>query len=234
MSSNTNRRGRQPYSRPPPPNDPDGQWVHDMAPGSTEERKPRPANTSTGDEPARLVVSNLHYEVTQKDLSSIFGTIGTLLREPTIRYDRSGRSTGVATVVFAHAREAKLAQKQLDGVMAKGEAMVVKLDSPPPGSRPQPAGRNSTNTLLSRMEKKPLVDRMSEGEASKKNTSDKAGPGSGPVRNARGKGKHEGAKGPRAKAAPKTAEDLDKELEAFMGEGDAKGEKDKEEDVSMA
>ncbi|CAE6535332.1 unnamed protein product [Rhizoctonia solani] len=232
MSSNTNRRGRQPYSRPPPPNDPDGQWVHDMAPGSAEERKPRPISSSTGDEPARLIVSNLHYEVTQKDLASIFGTIGTLLREPTIRYDRSGRSTGVATIVFTHTREAKLAQKQLDGVMAKGEAMVVKLDSPPPSSRPQPTGRNSTSTLLSRMEKKPLVDRMSEGGASKKNTNDKAGPG--PVRNARVGGKQVGGKGPRVKSAPKTAEDLDKELEAFMGEGDAQAEKEKGEDVSMA
>ncbi|CAE6501829.1 THO complex subunit 4 [Rhizoctonia solani] len=232
MSSNTSRRGRHPYSRPPPPNDPDGQWVHDMAPGSVEDRKPRPISSSTGDEPARLAVSNLHYEVTEKDLSSIFGTIGTLLREPTIRYDRSGRSTGSATIVFAHAREAKLAQKQLDGVMAKGEAMVVKLESPPPGSRPQPAGRNSTNTLLSRMEKKPLVDRMSEGDASKKNTEDKAGPG--PARNIRGKGKQVGGKGPRTKSAPKTAEDLDKELEAFMGEGDTKVDKDKGEDVSMA
>lgn len=36
------------------------------------------------------------------------------------QYDRSGRSTGVAIVVFTHARDAKLAQKQLDGVMAKG------------------------------------------------------------------------------------------------------------------
>ncbi|CAE6533284.1 unnamed protein product [Rhizoctonia solani] len=232
MSSNTSRRGRHPYSRPPPPNDPDGQWVHDMAPGSTEDRKPRPTNSSTGDEPARLVVSNLHYEVTQKDLSSIFGTIGTLLREPTIRYDRSGRSTGVATVMFAHVREARLAQKQLDGVMAKGQAMVVKFDSPPPGSRPQSTGRNSTNTLLSRMEKKPLADRMSEGDTSKQNTNDKAAPG--PARSARGKGKQAGGKGPRIKPAPKTAEDLDKELEAFMGDGDAKAEKDKEEDISMA
>ncbi|CAE6396123.1 unnamed protein product [Rhizoctonia solani] len=237
MSSNTNRRGRHPYTRPPPPNDSDGQWVHDMAPGSAEERKPRPVvNSSTGDEPARLLVSNLHYEVTEKDLSSIFGTIGTLLREPTIRYDRSGRSTGVANVTFAHARDAKLAQKQLDGVMAKGEAMVVKLDSPPPGSRPQPTGRNSTNSLLSRMEKKPLVDRLAEGDASKKTTNDKPGPGAGPgpTRSARGRGKPTGGKGPRTRPAPKTAEDLDKELEAFMGDGDSKDEKNKEEDVSMA
>ncbi|CAE6418987.1 unnamed protein product [Rhizoctonia solani] len=235
MSSNTNRRARHPYTRPPPPNNPGGQWVHDMAPGSTEDRKPRPAVSSgTGDEPARLLVSNLHYEVTEKDLSSIFGTIGTLLREPTIRYDRSGRSTGVANITYSHARDAKLAQKQLDGVMAKGEAMVVKLDSPPPGARPQPTGRNSTNSLLNRMEKKPLVDRLAEGEGSKKNTNDKASPGPGPTRSARGRGKPAGGKGPRTRAAPKTAEDLDKELEAFMGDGDSKDEKSKEEDVSMA
>jgi hypothetical protein len=104
------------------------------------------------------------------------------------------------------------------------------------------------------MEKKPLVDRLAEGEGSKKcatfhfgnhdtyitggffyrNTNDKASPGPGPTRSARGRGKPAGGKGPRTRAAPKTAEDLDKELEAFMGDGDSKDEKSKEEDVSMA
>ncbi|KAF8761168.1 C-terminal duplication domain of Friend of PRMT1 [Rhizoctonia solani] len=174
-------------------------------PGSAEEHKARPINSTTGDESARLLVSNLHYEVTEKDLSMIFGTIGTLSCEPTIRYDRSGRSTGVANVTFTHARDAKLAQKQLDGVMAKGEAMVVKLDSPPPGSRHQPTGRNATNTLLSRMEKKPLVDRLAEGarEASKKNTNDKAGPGPGPARSVRGKGKRQEEKDPEPNLLPR-------------------------------
>ena len=57
------------------------------------------------------------------------------------------------------------------------------------------------------------------------------------MRNAREKGKQppvKPAKGTKAKTAPKTAEDLDKELEAFMGEGDSKeAPKDKEEDVAM-
>jgi hypothetical protein len=61
----------------------------------------------------------------------------------------------------------------------------------------------------------------------------------GPVRNARPKGKqgtsNQGAaRGPRVKAAPKTAEDLDKELEAFMGDGEGKSSKEKEVDVAMA
>lgn len=95
-------------------------------------------------------------------------------RQP--QYDRSGRSTGVATVVFTHARDARNAQKQLDGVMAKGmlfrhcrghsnfvwagEAMSIKLESTL--ARSQAPKRNpNTNTLLSRMGKKSLADRMS-------------------------------------------------------------------------
>ncbi|KAF8609604.1 RNA-binding domain-containing protein [Ceratobasidium sp. AG-I] len=237
MSSNSQRRGRKPYARPPPVDESgDGQWVHDMAPGADEGRKPRPSNPSTGNEPTRLLVSNLHYEVTQKDLSSIFGTIGTLLREPTIRYDRSGRSTGVATVLFTNARDAKVAQRQLDGVLAKGEAMSIKIDSAPSAGPRAGGGRVSSNTLLNRMGKKPLADRLAEGETSKSAGASSGGK-VGPVRNAREKGKQAPAKGPKApkaKTAPKTAEDLDKELEAFMGEGDSKeAPKDKGEDVAM-
>lgn len=88
MNSNSQRRARKPYAvrliiimiivcallmllqRPPPPDESgDGQWVHDMAPGADEGRKPRPNHSNNGNEPTRLLVSNLHYEVTQKDLS---------------------------------------------------------------------------------------------------------------------------------------------------------------------
>lgn len=91
MSSNSQHRGRKPYAvssieiitsillmdqqRPPPPDESgDGQWVHDMAPGTDEGRQPRPNTSNTGNEPTRLLVSNLHYEVTQKDLSVRFAT----------------------------------------------------------------------------------------------------------------------------------------------------------------
>ncbi|KAG9101688.1 hypothetical protein FS749_004497 [Ceratobasidium sp. UAMH 11750] len=222
-------RGRKPYTRPPPPvESADGLWVHDMAPGGDEGRKPRPSTSNTVTESNRLLVSNLHYEVTQKDLASIFGTIGTLLREPTIRYDRSGRSTGVATVQFVNARDAKLAQKQLDGVLAKGEAMNIKFDTAHPYRSRTTEGRTSTNALLNRMDKKPLADRLADSGSAKS-----AGDQVGPVRSAKQKGKTTG-KPARTKPAPKTAEDLDKELEAFMGESEEKAPKEKEEDTAMA
>jgi len=219
-------RSRKPYARPPPPAESaDGLWVHDLAPGADEGRKARPSSSNAAPESTRLHVSNLHYEVTQKDLASIFGTIGTLLREPTIRYDRSGRSTGVATVQFANARDAKLAQKQLDGVLAKGEAMSIKLDTGHPPRSRTTEGRTSTNALLNRMDKKPLADRLADSGSANDQV--------GPVRSGKQKGKITG-KPARTKSTPKTAEDLDKELEAFMGEGEEKASKEKEEDTAMA
>ncbi|KAG9104883.1 hypothetical protein FRC06_006708 [Ceratobasidium sp. 370] len=226
-------RGRKPYARPPPPAESaDGLWVHDLAPGADEGRKARPSSSNAASESNRLYVSNLHYEVTQKDLASIFGTIGTLLREPTIRYDRSGRSTGLATVQFANARDAKLAQKQLDGVLAKGEAMSIKLDTGHPPRSRAAEGRTSTSALLNRMDKKSLADRLADSGSTKP-----AGDQLGPVRSAKQKGKtagkHASGKPARTKPAPKTAEDLDKELEAFMGEGEEKASKEKEDDTTM-
>jgi THO complex subunit 4 len=80
-------------------------WLHDKAPGA-----PRAANQSNGHTKpeaslnSKLLVSNLHYEITTKDLivrlehyipsnnpyrgdllQAIFGQIGTLVREPIIR-----------------------------------------------------------------------------------------------------------------------------------------------------
>ncbi|KAG8692354.1 hypothetical protein FRC09_011251 [Ceratobasidium sp. 395] len=111
--------------------------------------------------------------------------------------------------------------------------MSIKLDvAPPPRSRAGDS-RTSTNALLNRMDKKPLADRLADGGPAK-STGDQVGP----VRSAKQKGKTIAKQAPgkpaRSKPAPKTAEDLDKELEAFMGEGEDKAPKGKEDDVAMA
>jgi THO complex subunit 4 len=87
MASFKSDRAKKPYSRPEPRAAPsDGMWLHDKAPGA-----PRAANQSNGHTKpeaslnSKLLVSNLHYEITTKDLIAIFGQIGTLVREPIIR-----------------------------------------------------------------------------------------------------------------------------------------------------
>jgi len=74
------RGNRKPYERPSSPGRADrGAWVHDKAPGYE-------AGSGAGAEPSqRLVVTNLHYELQEKDLAKIFGVVGELAREPVIR-----------------------------------------------------------------------------------------------------------------------------------------------------
>ncbi|EIW55221.1 RNA-binding domain-containing protein [Trametes versicolor FP-101664 SS1] len=215
--SNINRAAK-PYSRPAPrPRaSPEGQWLHDKAPGV-----PRAVQANATSRPAggitntRILVSNLHYEVTPKDLTQIFGQIGTLVREPLIRYDRSGRSTGVAVVTFETPAEATRAKNQFDGILAKNQPMEITYDTAPPASAKGPRRGANTGSLLNRIEKPPLLDRLSRNDTKPRQNAATEG-GVGPVRNKpRG-----GAAGPRAgkrvPAKPKTAEDLDKELDAYL------------------
>jgi len=57
--------------------------------------------------------------------------VGTLVKEPMIRYDRSGRSTGKATITYETAGEAAKAKKQFDGLLAKGVCFFLFPSSNP-------------------------------------------------------------------------------------------------------
>ncbi|EIW78609.1 hypothetical protein CONPUDRAFT_108567 [Coniophora puteana RWD-64-598 SS2] len=207
-------RNSKPYARP---RRSDGVWSHDRAALSSG-----PAARTAGSEPSmKLIVSNLHYEITPKNLMSIFGQIGTLVCEPQIRYDRSGRSSGVAIVTYETIGEATRAKNQFQGLLAKGQPMEIAshVDAPR-RTRSASMPGVSTASLLNRIEKPSLVDRLNPTDNKKQQQ------GAGPVRNARG-----GGRGPRgggktraarpSKSKPKTAEDLDKELDVFMGDDKA-------------
>ncbi|GLB42127.1 putative RNA recognition motif containing protein [Lyophyllum shimeji] len=212
------RRGaRKPYARPTSRADVDGQWLHDKAPTG-----PRAADVSrpripTAPAPvnSKLLVSNLHYDITPKDLTAIFGQIGTLVREPLIRYDRSGRSSGTAIIAYETATEATRAKKQFDGILAKGQPMSIAFDTMPP----RPARRSvSVPTLINRIQKPPLLERLSRDDT---NVKPSVGPRSvGPIRSRPIRGVGGAARPPRGPKKPKTAEELDKELDAFMGDAE--------------
>ncbi|KAF5347797.1 hypothetical protein D9756_010284 [Leucocoprinus leucothites] len=63
--------------------------------------------STSGGPTDKLLISNLHYEVTTKDLTIIFGQTGTL-------YDRSGRSSGQAVVSLETITQAVRAKKQFN------------------------------------------------------------------------------------------------------------------------
>ncbi|KAI0763118.1 RNA-binding domain-containing protein [Trametes elegans] len=222
MAPSSINRAQKPYNRPAArPRGSEGQWLHDRAPGVPRAvQADAPARTSGGLTNTRIIVSNLHYEITPKDLTQIFGQIGTLVCEPRIRYDRSGRSSGVAVITFETPAEATRAKKQFDGILAKDQPMSITYDtSPPPAAK---GARRSTSapSLLNRIEKPPLLERLSRTDARPQPTT--ASAGGGPVRTkatrARGGAVAGRGGGRKGVAKPKTVEDLDKELDAFMND----------------
>ncbi|KAG2143045.1 hypothetical protein DEU56DRAFT_910982 [Suillus clintonianus] len=193
-------RQKKPYARP---RGSDGHWVHDRAPLQSAKAN-APANAGSS---AKLIVSNLHYEITPKDLVSIFGQIGTLVREPLIRYDRSGRSSGVAVVLFETPLQATRAKRQFDGKLAKGQPMEIAFDTAP----------LRTSSLLSRIERPSLAERLGGSAGSKQQG------GAGPTRarpprtpRVASSSKIKAPKPTRSKAP--TAEELDQELDFFMAD----------------
>ncbi|KIK96200.1 hypothetical protein PAXRUDRAFT_32525 [Paxillus rubicundulus Ve08.2h10] len=213
MSSTRSERQRKPYARP---RGSDGSWLHDRAPLASA--RGNITTTAAAVSNTKLVVSNLHYEITPKDLVSIFGQIGTLVREPLIRYDRSGRSSGIAIVSFETPAEAARAKKQFEGKLAKGQPMEVAFDTVPP-RRPRSASMPgiSTASLLNRIERPSLADRLGTGDGSKHAAIN------APVR-PRAFRPSRGVAAPRSKpgrpprSQAKTMEELDKELDVFMAD----------------
>ncbi|KAH9986170.1 hypothetical protein BJV74DRAFT_845142 [Russula compacta] len=208
----------------------DSVWVHDRAP-----EVPR-ATTQLSDLNAslssKLMVTNLHYEITPKDLTAIFGQMGTLVREPFIRYDRSGRSSGVAIIMFETPAEATRAKKQLDGVLAKGQPISIEFDQGV--SRRTSA---SAPSLLNRIQKPPLLDRLGQAQTNAK-VSLIHSKRLGAIRG-RGRGRGTGAgRGRTSTAPPKSAAELDNELDAFMavdnGSGTPSAKPAENGDVEMA
>jgi len=116
--------------------------------------------------------------------------------------------------------EATKAKKQFHGILAKGQPMSVSYYIAPRAPRRTASAPSTTaRSLLNRVEKPPLAERLTKEEGDIKLPS---GPRSlsGPVRTRPARGGVRQARSPPKRMQPKTAEELDKELDAFMGDAD--------------
>ncbi|KAF9788336.1 RNA-binding domain-containing protein [Thelephora terrestris] len=200
-------RAKKPYSRPSSRAG-DGAWQHDLH----EKAAPAPhrslAVNQALDENNRIMVKNLHYELTPKDLMSVFGNVGTLVREPQIRYDRSGRSSGVAIITYETPEEASQAIARFNGATANGQMMTVEYAPIP--TKPKRRSVSAPTSLIDRISKPPLLERLGDSKKTAEPTAPRKPRGGGPTRT---KGMRPPRPGPKK---PKTAEELDKELDSFM------------------
>jgi len=185
----------------------------------------------------RLFVSNLHYEVIEQDLSKLFSSIGKLAKSPAIVFDRSGRSTGVAHIIYERHEDALRAKQRFDGQPARGQNISIRFEAalaPPNGIPTGPRNKS----LLARIGANPnasLLDRLGVPSAAAAKPARAAakpvprGPaaGPGPIRAPRGN-RPARANKPAAKPKAKTQTDLDKELDAYLAED---GPSEKAEEV---
>ncbi|GAA5976515.1 hypothetical protein JCM10908_005527 [Rhodotorula pacifica] len=135
VSGGAQARG-SPYARPD-----GGSWKHDRF-GETEEGSDsargkggrsaaafNSAEAGQGHGPSpKLVISNLHYEVSERELEVLFVQIGPIAAGPKIKFDRSGRSEGIAWVTYSSEKDAAAAKEAFDGAFAKGEPIKVDFD----------------------------------------------------------------------------------------------------------
>lgn len=112
--------------------DVDGDWVHDrydedrsgQRRGGYEDDyeydRRAPARRAPDDDTGKIRVDNLHYELTEDDISELFNRIGPVL-SARLLYDRSDRSQGTAFVTYEDPRDARVAVREFDGANANGQ-----------------------------------------------------------------------------------------------------------------
>eukprot|EP01137_Pigoraptor_chileana_P026518 Opistho-2@7912 len=206
LSGRQNNTRSAPYEKPRRDSgNAEGDWHHDRFQGEGNgnggNRRVADARSSIGS--AKILISNLDAGVTDQDIQDIFSSVGTV-RKAFVHYDRSGRSVGTAEVTFGNAAGARDAIAKYNNVPLDGKPMQIAVvgGAPAVDARPPRANRPERGTERG-------TERAERG----------ARPAGG--RGGRG-GRGERVK--RERATPKTAEELDAELDSYRTQASAETE----------
>ncbi|XP_022879682.1 THO complex subunit 4D-like isoform X2 [Olea europaea var. sylvestris] len=151
----------------------------------------------------KLYVSNLDVGVTNDDIRELFSELGEMVRYA-IHYDKTGRPSGTAEVVFARRSDAFQALKRYNNVQLDGKPMKIEI-----------IGTNAEIPLSARVN-------VVGGSNGKKRTVVMTQNSRGGLRNGRGggrgRGRGRGGGRWRKKNVEKSAGELDTELENYHTE----------------
>jgi len=165
-------------------------WAHDLYSAG--------AGGDSG--PSKLRISNLDFGVTDSDILELFSEFGRI-SSSAVHYDRSGRSMGTAQVIFERKQDAVKAVKQYNGVHLDGRPMLLAYDGVPSGPLVRGGGRRSGGGRGFGGSRNP-VKRLGGG---------RGGGGGGGRRG----GRRGGGRG-KSDEKPRTAEELDAELDDYI------------------
>ncbi|XAR73545.1 hypothetical protein NMG60_11007546 [Bertholletia excelsa] len=184
----------------------------------------RAAGITAVESGTKLYISNLDIGVSNEDIRELFSELGELKRYA-VHYDKNGRPSGSAEVVFARRSDAFQALKRYNNVVLDGKPMKIEIIGP-----------NSENPVSARVNvvggangRRTVV--MTPGGHGRGSTAANRGVGQrsrGGLRNGRGLPRGRGRGLPRGRgrgrgrgtktAVEKSADELDKELESYHAE----------------
>lgn len=168
---------------------------------SRSEGRPERDNQRT-----KMMVSNLDYKVSQKDMEELFAEFQDFSKA-VLHFDQNARSLGTCELTFRSRTGAMKAHKQYNGVPLDGKSMRIELlgevQMAPVSSR---LGRKAHSPQRQQRDRSPFR-RARGGRGGRPNAGKPAGNGGKPQREKREK-----------KETP-SAEDLDKELDNYLAAG---------------
>ncbi|XP_077230284.1 ALWAYS EARLY 4 isoform X2 [Tasmannia lanceolata] len=191
-------------------------WKHDLFDDSMIAAGLTGIETGT-----KLYVSNLDYAVSNKDIKELFSEIGELKR-CAVHYDRNGRSSGSAEVVFTKRSDALAAVKRYNNVQLDGKPMKIEVIGTNLGV-PVSARVNVIGAANGRGRRTVVMTpgfgqvagsgSFNRGSGRGRGGFQRGGRGRGGRGSGGGRGRGRG--GGRKQPVEKSAEELDKELETY-------------------
>lgn len=175
-----------------------------------------PARRAAG-EKTKLIVSNLEFGVSQKDMEELFGEFNSFSKAE-LHYNKEGRSLGTCELTFRSRDGAMKAVKQYKGVPLDGRAMEIEMLGEAAVQRSRPVGDRLGPAPRRRESVSSGSPRRARGGRGGRRRGGRGGGDSPKKELVGGMPPRNNEKRAEKKGLP-TAEDLDKELDKYLAAG---------------